>query len=159
MDQHLPELPLIDRIKIAAQFFMPIVKQMEVELGRERAQAIVRAGIASEFRTMARDAVEASGGDSMSALVSLNAGVRQGIDIQTEVRAAADGFEMDVTGCVYAQFFQQLGEPELGFLLVCSADFDMADELPGVELRRTQTIMEGASHCDFRYRFLEQSPG
>jgi hypothetical protein len=152
----MPELPLIDRIKIAAQFFMPIVRQMEAELGRERAQAIVRAGIAPEFRAMAREAVAASQGDAMAALVSLNAGVRQGIDIQSEFRPAADGFEMDVTDCVYAQFFQQLGEPELGFLLVCSADFDFADELPGVELRRTQTIMQGASYCDFQYRFLDQ---
>jgi hypothetical protein len=23
---------------------------------------------------------------------------------------------------------------------------------PEIELRRTQTIMEGAEHCDFRYR-------
>jgi L-2-amino-thiazoline-4-carboxylic acid hydrolase-like protein len=43
--------------------------------------------------------------------------------------------------------------------LVCSADFDFAEELPGVELRRTQTIMEGASHCDFQYRFLDQPAG
>jgi hypothetical protein len=66
---------------------------------------------------------------------------------------------MDVTDCVYAKFFQELGEPELGFLLVCSADFDIADELPNVELSRSQTIMQGASHCDFRYRFLQTGTG
>ena len=154
----MPELPLIDRLKIAAQFLVPILKEMETVLGQERAQAILRDGIASEFRTMAHDAVAASHGDPMSALLAVNAGVRQGIDIQTDVRPAPDGFEMDVTGCVYAQFFQQLGEPELGFLLVCSADFDMAEELPGVELQRTQTIMQGADHCDFRYRFLDHRP-
>lgn len=46
-----------------------------------------------------------------------------------------------------------LGEPELGFLLVCTADFAVADGFGGdVRLTRTQTIMQGASHCDFRYR-------
>jgi L-2-amino-thiazoline-4-carboxylic acid hydrolase len=155
LEPHMPELPLIDRLKIAAQFLVPIVKEMEGELGRGKAQAIVRAGIAKEFRAMARAAVETSHGSPVSALLSLNAGVRQGIDIQTDVRPSADGFEMDVTDCVYAQFFKELGEPELGFLLVCSADFDMADAIPGVELQRTTTIMEGASHCDFRYRFLD----
>src|SRR5215475_3556252 len=47
----------------------------------------------------------------------------------------------------------ELGEPELGFLLVCSQDFTFAEGLgPDIKLTRTQTIMQGASHCDFRYR-------
>jgi hypothetical protein len=45
-----------------------------------------------------------------------------------------------------------LGEPELGFLLVCSQDFPMTEGFgSGIQLTRTQTIMQGASHCDFRY--------
>ena len=41
---------------------------------------------------------------------------------------------------------------ELGFLLTCGADFAHAEGLgTGVKLTRTQTIMQGASHCDFRY--------
>jgi hypothetical protein len=59
---------------------------------------------------------------------------------------------VNVTGCRYARFFHEIGEPELGFLLVCSADFPMAEGFgDGVELSRTQTIMQGAGHCDFRY--------
>lgn len=58
-----------------------------------------------------------------------------------------------VQGGAYAEFYQALGEPELGFLLVCTADFATAEGFgPDVELTRTQTIMQGASHCDFRYR-------
>jgi hypothetical protein len=64
-----------------------------------------------------------------------------------------DAFDIDVTGCRYAQFYKELGEPDLGFLLVCSADFTMAEGFdPDIKLTRTQTIMQGASHCDFRYR-------
>jgi hypothetical protein len=63
-----------------------------------------------------------------------------------------DTFDVDVTGCRYAQFYKELGEPELGFLLVCSADFAMAERFgPDIKLTRTQTIMQGASHCDFQY--------
>jgi len=58
-----------------------------------------------------------------------------------------------VTRCAYAEFYKALGEPELGFLLVCTADFATAEGFgPDVRLTRTQTIMQGASHCDFRYR-------
>lgn len=48
--------------------------------------------------------------------------------------------------------------PELGFLLVCSADFPMAEGFGGVQLTRTQTIMQGASHCDFRYALKKRAP-
>ena len=75
--------------------------------------------------------------------------------LSTTVSAAEseDAFEIDVTGCRYAQFYKELGEPELGFLLVCSSDFPFADGFgPDIKLTRTQTIMQGASHCDFRYR-------
>jgi hypothetical protein len=68
-----------------------------------------------------------------------------------------DAFAVDVTGCRYAEFYKELGEPELGFLLVCSADFDTVEGFgPDVELTRTQTIMQGASHCDFRYKRLKK---
>jgi len=68
------------------------------------------------------------------------------------VKQSTDAFEVDVTGCRYAQFYKELGLPELGFLLVCSSDFPMAEGFsPDIRLTRTQTIMQGASHCDFRY--------
>jgi hypothetical protein len=69
------------------------------------------------------------------------------------IEQSEDAFAMDVTGCRYADFYQGLGEPELGFLLVCGADFPTAEGLgPDITLTRTQTIMQGASHCDFRYK-------
>jgi len=41
------------------------------------------------------------------------------------------------------KFYQELGEPELGCLLLCSADFPMAEGFGGdVQLTRTQTIMQ-----------------
>ena len=69
------------------------------------------------------------------------------------VEQSEDAFAIDVKGCGYAEFYKALGEPELGFLLVCTADFPTAEGFGGdIELTRTQTIMQGASHCDFRYR-------
>jgi len=68
------------------------------------------------------------------------------------VRQDSDAFEVNVTGCRYATFYKEIGAPELGFLLICSADFSMAEGYgTEVQLTRTQTIMQGAGHCDFRY--------
>ena len=62
-------------------------------------------------------------------------------------------FELNVTRCRYAEFYQALGAPELGFLLTCDADSSFAEGFgPDVELTRTKTIMQGFDHCDFRSR-------
>src|SRR5215470_8494374 len=51
------------------------------------------------------------------------------------IEQSQDAFEFDVTGCRYAEFYKELGEPELGFLLVCSADFPVAEGLgPDIKL-------------------------
>jgi len=74
------------------------------------------------------------------------------IDVQF-LRQEPDAVEFNVTGCRYADFFRQLGEPELGGLLLGDGDFHLADiGSPGVQLVRTQTIMQSTSYCDFRYR-------
>ena len=68
------------------------------------------------------------------------------------IKQTPDAFEINITGCRYANFYKEIGAPELGFLLTCSADFTMAQGFGAdVQLTRTQTIMQGASHCDFRY--------
>src|SRR5262245_33023992 len=95
-----------------------------------------------------------SPGTSEKNMASEFAAFAKGDAIDFSVRAQSeDAYEIDITGCQYAQFYRELGEPELGFLLVCSSDFPFAEGLgPDIKLTRTQTIMQGASHCDFRYR-------
>ena len=58
----------------------------------------------------------------------------------------------DVTRCRYAEMYRALGIPEVGALLSCNRDFSLVEGFnPDVKLTRTQTVMEGASHCDFRF--------
>ena len=76
------------------------------------------------------------------------------------IKQTPDAFELNVTGCRYAKFYKELGAPELGFLLICSSDFPMAEGFgPDIQLTRTQTIMQGASHCDFRYALKKREKG
>jgi L-2-amino-thiazoline-4-carboxylic acid hydrolase-like protein len=47
-------------------------------------------------------------------------------DVQFEIRRHdKEALEFDVTHCRYAEFFRALGEPELGTILICEADFDI----------------------------------
>lgn len=148
------DIPLIEQVKIQAQALVPLVKALQAELGEERANAIVRRALAAQYRELGetwwRAQRGSSTGDKLAS--SFEAFAAGGALDYEVVQQTPDAFDVNVTGCRYARFYQQLGVPELGFLLVCSSDGPMAEGFgAGVELTRTQTIMQGASHCDFRY--------
>jgi L-2-amino-thiazoline-4-carboxylic acid hydrolase len=153
------DIPIIEQVKIQAQVLVPLVRALQAELGEEPANAIVRKALGDLYRKYGEEWRRRQGarnlGEKMaSAFDSFAAG--DALDYEV-VKQAPDAFEMNVTGCRYANFFNEIGAPELGFLLVCSMDFPMAEGFgTDVQLTRTQTIMQGASHCDFRYT-LRQS--
>jgi hypothetical protein len=62
------------------------------------------------------------------------------------------GVAFDVTLCPLANYFMELGVPELTPYAACNIDHCTAREF-GIDLVRSQTIAEGATYCDFRWRF------
>lgn len=155
------DIPLIEQIKIQAQVLVPLVKALQAELGEERANAIVRQALGAHYRKLGDRWWQAQGDRSLGdKLASSFERFAAGDALEYEVvQQSTDAFDANVTGCRYAQFYQRLGVPELGFLLVCSSDVAMAEGFgPDVQLTRTQTIMQGASHCDFRYALKKPAP-
>ena len=148
-------IPVIQQAKIQAQVLVPLVKALQAELGEERANALVRSALGDIYRrygeAFSRTKNEKNLGRMMASAWATYA---RGDALDYRVlEQSQDAFGIDVTGCRYAEFYKELGEPELGFLLVCHADFTTAEGFgPDIKLTRTQTIMQGASHCDFRYR-------
>lgn len=148
------DIPIIEQAKIQAQVLVPLVKALQAELGEERANAIVRQALGDLYRKLGekwwRTQGERDPGEKMASTFDRFA-AGNALDYEV-VKQAPDAFDVNVTGCRYARFYNELGAPELGFLLVCSSDFPMAEGFGAeVQLTRTQTIMQGASHCDFRY--------
>ena len=79
-----------------------------------------------------------------------------GMEFPVEREVVTDGdaeFGYNITGCLFADYFRSIGEPQIGALMTCGVDF-AAEALirPDWEFARTQTRMQGASHCDFRWR-------
>ena len=148
------DIPLIEQVKIQAQVLVPLVKALQAELGEERANAIVRKTLGDLYRKYGEKWWRTQGarnlGENVAGAFEMFAA---GEALEYEViKQTPDAFEVNVTACRYAQFYHQIGAPELGFLLTCSADFAQAEGFgAGVQLTRTQTIMQGASHCEFRY--------
>jgi hypothetical protein len=138
---------ILEATKIQARAVIPIVKALEKELGKERAHAIVRAAIADNYCAWRRKL----GFEANSHPRTDNAP-----DFPVERTVVADSdteYGFDITGCAFAEYFRAIGEPEIGALMTCGVDF-AAEEMirPDWQFTRTQTQMEGASHCDFRWR-------
>ena len=149
------DVPLIEQIKIQAQVLVPLVKTLQAELGEEQANGLVRKALGDLYRKFGEKWWRTQGardlGEKLAAAFD-NFAAGDALDYEV-LEKSPEAFEVNITGCRYAQFYHEIGAPELGFLLVCSADFTMAEGFGAqVQLTRTQTIMQGASHCDFRYR-------
>jgi hypothetical protein len=156
------DIPVIEQVKIQAQVLVPLVKTLRAELGEERANSIVRKALSDLYRKFGEQWWREHGGrDFGETMVLAFDRFAAGDALDYEVlRKTPDRFDMNVKGCRYAEFYKKIGAPELGFLLVCSADFHMPEGFAAdVQLTRTQTIMQGASHCDFRYALKERKNG
>jgi hypothetical protein len=148
------DIPVIEQVKIQAEVLVPLVRALQAELGEQRANGIVRKALSALYRQYGERWSRAQGtrnfGEKMAAAFDRFAAA-DALDYEV-VKQAPDAFEVNVTACRYAKFYKEIGAPELGFLLTCDADFPMAEGFgAGARLVRTQTIMQGASHCDFRY--------
>jgi len=148
------DIPLIEHVKIQAQVLVPLVKELQAELGKERANAIVRKALGALYRKYGEKwwrARKARNLDEKVASAFEMFAAGDALEYKV-IRKTPDAFELNVTGCRYAEFYKKIGAPELGFLLTCSGDVDFFQpEGFGAQLTVTQTIMQGAGHCDFRY--------
>ncbi len=148
--------PLLEHVKLQAQVLIPVLRAFREEIGLERANRIAWRALAAWRSQLVREMHESFTGsptERWSAGVAASIPqVGDAIDFEV-VKQEADAFEFDVTGCRFAQFFRELGEPDLGFAMLCSVDDTAAEEIGGdeVKLTRTGTIMRGGERCDFRY--------
>ena len=145
----MPKLTNFERLSVQMEAVVPILRDLQALLGEDAVnqaleQRLTRRleqaepGTDPDFSRMAEGTKFFAAGDALE------------YDI---IASTDDSFDMNVTSCRYAEMMDKLGARDIGHLLVCGGDFAAAKRI-GMELTRTQTRMQGASHCDFRYRPL-----
>ena len=145
---------VLTRREIEARILAPVVAALGQEFGRERVIEIVRDVIVGLAREQGRAMAEARQDASLSSFAgTLEPWTRDGALTMTVREQTDEELAFDVTRCRYAEMYRALGIPELGAVLSCNRDAALIEGFnPDVHFSRTQTIMGGASHCDFRYR-------
>ena len=143
---------ILDATKIQARIVIPIVKALEKELGKERAHHIVGEAIAQSYVAY-RDKLGIEE-DRHPREEGQESGNGPAFPVEREIVEDTDKtFGQNITKCAFADYFHSIGEPEIGALMTCGVDFAAEARMrPSWEFRRTQTRMQGAPFCDFRWR-------
>jgi len=159
LDSYLvdPNISMWDKTRIQAQVLVPVMRALRAEIGKEKADAIVK----DALRDWSKQLFAAIGNDVEGNPRRKWVAMQGAFNDVTErevtfdiLRKDKQALHINVTSCRFAEFFRALGEPELGALLLCHADVDIAAAAGGkVSLDRSQTIMQGAPSCTFRYKF------
>lgn len=152
----IDDVPMLIRREIEARIIAPFVQDLAARFGREAVIEVLRGTIERIAREQGGRAAQACG-EGTEGLERLTEKWKEGGALElTVLQRDAGHFDFDVTRCGYAEMYRRLGIPELGRILSCGRDFAVADGFsPDLELHRTQTILEGAPCCDFRFRVRE----
>lgn len=144
----------LQRRKIEGRVLIPFIQALRDKFGENAAREVVDETI----RTLA---AEDGGrwaetyGRTTSSLRKVAQDLWAGggaMEVQV-VGESEDHLDFNVTRCRYAEFYKELGLPDLGFRLQCNRDHAVLVGFNSeLELSRSQTIMEGATCCDFRFR-------
>jgi hypothetical protein len=146
---------ILARRRIEAAIIAPIYDEMRKAIGEAKAReilhnAIRRAAIEAGAKMAAR---APSGADLESFKAILHLWTKDDA-LAIEVLDEAPGvLDFNVRRCRYAETYRAMGLGDIGDILSCNRDGAFCEGYDSrIKLTRTQTIMGGASHCDFRYR-------
>ena len=150
----LNEIGVLKRREIEARILAPMINAFAAEFGRTRVIEIAKQVIVDIARQQGKALADQLGGNSLPHFVGGKDPWVKGDALRVEVvQETRTAYDFNVTRCRYAEMYRALGIPELGAVLSCGRDYALGEGFnPHLRLTRTQTIMEGAPFCDFRYR-------
>ncbi|MGE3819010.1 MAG: L-2-amino-thiazoline-4-carboxylic acid hydrolase [Isosphaeraceae bacterium] len=149
-----PGLTLLRRREIEARIAGPLIRAFADAFGEGPTLEVVRKVIGELARASGAELARALGETSLEAFAEGLERWKEGGALEIELLSRSeDRLDFNVTRCRYAEMYRALGLADLGASLSCQRDFALIEGFnPDVTLTRTRTLMEGASHCDFRFR-------
>jgi hypothetical protein len=148
------------RREIQAPIAACLIRGFAAELGLEKALEIAAAAIREDAKQSGRLMAEKLGANNLDALWQVVSEVwSEGGAVSLRiVEKTEHTLNFDVTRCQYAELYEAMGIKELGYCLSCCRDEAFAHGLnPDIKLTRQQTIMQGATHCDFRFSLVPRA--
>lgn len=149
----LNDVGVLKRREIEARIVAPLLDRLGEEFGRERVLELAREVVVEVAQSQGAALAGMLGGNDMATFAGSLDNWTKGGALEIEVLEQDEStFRFNVTRCRYAEMYRELGLGELGAALSCNRDGTMVEGFnPNITFERTQTIMGGATHCDFTY--------
>jgi len=148
--------PYMQWVKTQTDLLVPLLRHLRAELGEEKANTLVYPVLREYMKKWISEFASKESDSPIKNFLKTSEMLEETFegDVDYDVlKNDDDNFDLNVTRCRYAQLFRELGEPELGAILVCEVDDHIAAlYAPAVKLSRTDTMMKGGTHCPFRYK-------
>jgi hypothetical protein len=151
-----PGPSMLAKRRIEAEILGHVYEVLKASQGQAAAMQAIGDAVGRSSVAQAQPfAAAAEGGTSLPSFIALS-GLWQAEDaLKIEVREQTDQADaFDVVRCRYAERYRDMGLGEIGHLLSCQRDGSFCEgDDPKLKFTRTQTLMQGAGHCDFRYTY------
>jgi hypothetical protein len=150
----LDAIGILLRREIEAKIVGPLLDALGEEFGRQQVLEAAGRVITAIARQQGAQLAVSAGGCSLAHYAASLGLWKKGDAMQMELLEQSETvLSYNITRCRYAEMYQELGMGELGSILSCSRDQAFIEGFnPDIQLTRTQTLMEGAPYCDFRFR-------
>ena len=161
MTQAQQGISILEQRRIEAAIVKPIYEVLEKALGVDMARTLIGSAITQAARDAGRSFASAQDGETnLLRFADLFSLWQEGDAYEVEVLAQTNQeFGFNIHRCKYAEMYNDMGMGEIGHLLSCRRDGVFCEGYdPRIKLTRTQTLMEGASHCDFRFSYEAAAP-
>ena len=152
-------IPMLERRRIEAAILKHVYDSLRQSHGVDVARTTLADAVRrSSVEQAAEFAAKAGGKTSMQTFIDRQALWRAGDALTVEVKEQTEqSYVYNVTRCRYAEMYREMGLGEIGHLLSCQRDATFCEGYDKrMRLKRTQTIMQGASHCDFHYTLVDE---
>ena len=144
---------LLERRILEAQAIAPVIRAFTEVVGIDTAKEVLQRVNEDLGRESGCQMARVPGNDSLTALAEEMVTWGEDGSLEGEIIEETDRtYVFNVTRCKFAEKYEELGVRDLGYALSCCRDMTFVEGYnPKIKLRRTQTIMEGESCCDFHY--------
>jgi hypothetical protein len=153
------KIGVLTRREVEARILAPVIHALSRQFGDAKVLNTVRDTVIQIAANQGVELAGQMGGNSLKHFAdSLQYWTRDNaLEIEV-VEQGEQAFLFNVTRCRYAELYKKLGLLELGVIFSCTRDVALIKGFnPNITLKRTQTIMEGAAYCDFRYTLKKES--
>ena len=149
---------ILERRRIEAEFALNLMREMTARFGETTAREVLAEAVKESARAFGRQLAASEDKEADLETFAERLPMWQADDaLEIEVLEATPAkLAFNVHRCRYSEMYKEIGAGGIGDILSCERDGEFCvGYSKRMKLTRTQTKMQGADYCDFRYTLAD----